>query len=281
MSTPSTAQVKAQASRNGRRAANSKTLDGLARVGFVAKGLIYALVGVLAIQVAFGDQEKPDQQGALHAVAEQPFGAAVLWLVVAGLAGYALWRLAEATWGHQDESDERKRTLKRLVSLGDGVIYCAIGVLAFRTVTAGSGGGSGQQTMVSKVLDWPAGEALVFAVGAGIVIAGLALTVHGLRTDFEENLDTQAMGGSMFSVIRVVGLIGHAARGLVIALVGGLVIDAAVEHEPGKAGGLDVALKNVAGAPYGKPLLLLAAAGLIAYGVFCAIEARYRRLHPA
>jgi len=281
MATPSAAHVKNEARHQGRRAANSKTLDALARVGFVAKGLIYALVGLLAIQVAFGDQEKPDQQGALQSVAEQPFGAAVLWLVVAGLAGYALWRLAEAIWGHREESDERKRTLKRLISAGDGVIYAAVGVLAFRTVTAGSGGGSGQQTAVSKVLDWPAGEVLVFSVGAAIVIAGLALTVHGLRTDFEDNLDRSAMGRSMFGAVRVIGLVGNAARGLVIALVGGLVIDAALEHEPGKAGGLDVALKNLAGAPYGKPLLLIAAVGLIAYGVYCAIEARYRRLRPA
>ena len=89
--------MHAQAGRTARRAANSRALDVLARVGFLAKALIYALVGVLAIQIAFGDHEEADQQGALHAVAQQPLGAVVLWLMVAGLVGYALWRLCQAS----------------------------------------------------------------------------------------------------------------------------------------------------------------------------------------
>jgi hypothetical protein len=278
VSVPTTAgSASREAGQAARRAATSPALDRLARVGFVAKGLVYGLVGVLAVQVAFGDSEEADQQGALQAVAQQPFGEVVLWLMVAGLAGYALWRLSQAIWGVRTEPDDAKRNVKRLIALGDGLLYGLIGVLALRTVTAGSGSG-GSQTTVAKVLDWPAGVVLVAAVGAVIAAVGLALAFHGLRTDFEENLDRGSMGRGVFTLARALGLFGHVARGLVIALVGGLVISAAVGHEPGKAEGLDAALKNLAGAPYGKPLLLAAAAGLIAYGVYCWVEARYRRL---
>jgi hypothetical protein len=279
VSVPTTAgSASREAGHAARRAATSPALDRLARVGFIAKGLVYGLVGVLAVQVAFGDPEEADQQGALHAVAQQPLGGVVLWVMVAGLAGYALWRLSQAIWGVRTEPDDTKRTAKRIVALADGLIYGLIGVLALRTVTAGPGSGGSQQTAVAKVLDWPGGVALVAVVGAVVAAVGLGLAIHGLRTDFEENLDKGSMGRGVFTVSRALGLVGHAARGLVIALAGALVISAAIDHEPGKAEGLDAALKNLAGAPYGKPLLLSAAAGLIAYGAYCWIEARYRRL---
>jgi hypothetical protein len=260
-----------------RQASNSGALSKAARAGFVAKGIVYALIGALAFQVALGDSEQADQKGALQAVAEKPGGTLVLWLMVIGFLGYALWRFSEAAWGRRDETDEKKRTLKRLGSAANGVVYLAFAVLAFKTVTSSSSSGGGA-SMTSKVLGWPGGQALVIVAGLVVIAIAIGLTIRGLKTDFEKHLNTGQMSRRTFTAVRRLGQVGYVCRGLVFALVGGLVIKAAMDHEPGKAAGFDVALKSLAGAPFGKFLLMAAALGLVCFGAYCVAEARYRRL---
>lgn len=258
-------------------AANSPWINRAARVGFLAKGLVYALIGVLAFQVALGDSEQADQKGALQAVAEKPGGSLVLWLMVIGFLGYALWRFSEAAFGRRDETDETKRTLKRVGSAANGLLYLAFGVLAFRTVTSSSSGSSSSD-LTAKVLEWPGGQAIVVVAGLVVLVIAVALTVRGLKTDFEKHLDTGSMSRQTFTAVRRLGQAGYVSRGAVLALVGVFVVKAAMDHEPGKAQGFDVALKAVAEAPFGKFLLMAAALGLICFGAYCVAEARYRRL---
>jgi hypothetical protein len=260
------------------QAANSDAFNKAARIGFLAKGLVYALIGALAIQVAFGDSEKTDQQGALQAVAEKPGGSVVLWLMVLGFVGYAIWRFSEAAWGRRDETDEKKRTLKRLGSAANGLIYLGFGVLAFRTVTAGSSGGSTSADVTATVLKWPGGQTIVFVAGLVVIAVAIALTVRGLKTDFEKHLDTGRMSPTTFKAVRRLGQVGYVARGVVFGLVGIFVCKAAMDYQPDKASGFDVALKSIAGAPFGQFLLVLAGLGLICFGAYCFAEARYRRL---
>ena len=260
------------------QAANSDAFNKAARIGFLAKGLVYALIGALAIQVAFGDSEKTDQQGALQAVAEKPGGSVVLWLMVLGFVGYAVWRFSEAAWGRRDETDEKKRTLKRLGSAANGLIYLGFGVLAFRTVTAGSSGGSTSADVTATVLKWPGGQTIVFVAGLVVIAIAIGLTVRGLKTDFEKHLDTGRMSQTTFKAVRRLGQVGYVARGVVFGLVGIFVCKAAMDYQPDKASGFDVALKSIAGAPFGQFLLVLAGLGLICFGAYCVAEARYRRL---
>jgi hypothetical protein len=273
---PSAHAAGAKARRTAGRVAHSDPIDKAARAGFVAKGLIYVLVGVLAIQVAQGESEEADQQGALREVAQQPLGEIVLWLMTGGFAGYALWRFYEAVAGHRDESAAGKRALKRIGSALNGLVYLALGVLALRTVTGGSSG-SGQST-IAKVLDWPSGELIVAGAGVAIIVIAIALAVRGLRTDFERDLDSASMRPATFRAVRRLGQVGYVARGVVFALVGALIISAAADHEPGRADGLDAALKTVRDSSGGPVLLCAAAAGLICFGAYCIAEARYRRL---
>jgi hypothetical protein len=261
-----------------RRAANSDWLDRAARLGFVAKGLVYALIGVLTLQVAFGGSERTDQKGALQNIAEKPGGSIVLWLMALGFLAYAGWRFSEAAWGRQDETDDKKRTAKRLGSAANGLVYLAFAVLAFRTVTSSSSSSSSGADVTAKVLEWPGGQALVVLAGLVIVAIAIGLTWRGLKTDFEKHLDTSSMSRTTFSAVRRLGQVGYIARGAVFLLVGGLVIKAALDHEPGKAQGFDVALKSLAGAPFGQLLLVLAGLGLVCFGAYCVAEARYRRL---
>jgi hypothetical protein len=273
---PATGSAPAHGS--ARQAANSDAINKAARVGFLAKGLVYALIGALAFQVALGDSEQADQKGALQAVAEQPGGSIVLWLMVVGFLGYAIWRFSEAAWGRRDETDEKKRTLKRLGSAANGLIYLAFGVLAFKTVTSSSSSTSESQSMTAKVLEWPGGQVLVVVAGLVVIGVAIGLTVRGLKTDFQKHLDTTSMSRRTFEAVRRLGQAGYVARGAVFGLVGVLVIKAAMDHQPGKAAGFDVALKSVAEAPFGPFLLMAAALGLICFGAYCAAEARYRRL---
>lgn len=260
-----------------RQAADSDWLVRAARVGFVAKGLIYVLIGLLAVQVALGDSQQADQDGALRAVSGTPGGVVVLWAMVAGFLGYAGWRLGQAAFGRYEETDERTRTIKRIGSALNALAYLAFAVLVLRLLLTSSSGG-GSASLTGRVLEWPGGQAIV--VTAGLVVLGIAvgLTWRGLSTDFDKHLDKGKLSAGAFSMLSRLGQVGYVARGLVIGLVGVLVVKAAIEHEPGQAKGLDVAIKSLAQAPFGQVLLIVVAVGLVCFGAYCLAEARYRRL---
>jgi len=278
MSVPTASSAKAQAEGTAQQAANSGAMNMAARLGFLAKGLVYALIGLLAIQVAFGDSERTDQKGALQTIADKPGGAIVLWLMVIGFVAYAVWRFSEAAWGRREETDEKKRTAKRIGSAINGLVYLFFGVLAFKTATGSSSSSSASSDVTAKVLEWPGGQALVFIAGLVVIAIAVALTIRGLKTDFEKHLNTGQMSRTTFTAVRRLGQVGYVCRGAVFALIGILVCKAAMDHQPGKAQGFDVALKSLAGAPGGQLMLVVAGLGLICFGAYCWAEARYRRL---
>jgi hypothetical protein len=278
MTVPTASSARAQAEGSARRAANSGALDKAARLGFLAKGLVYALIGLLAVQVAFGGSERTDQKGALQTIAEKPGGSVVLWLMVIGFAAYAGWRLSEAAWGRRDETDEKKRTAKRIGSAINGLVYLFFGVLAFKTVTGSSSSSSSSSDVTAKALEWPGGQVLVFVAGLVVIAVAVGLTIRGLKTDFEKHLNTGQMSRTTFTAVRRLGQVGYICRGAVFAVVGILVCKAAMDQQPGKAQGFDVALKSLAGAPGGPVLLVIAGLGLVCFGAYCWAEARYRRL---
>ena len=278
MSLKSPAESASSGGSAAEQASNSKAVERAARIGFLAKGLVYALVGALALQIAMGQSEQADQKGALREVASRTGGTVILWLMVLGFVGYGIWRLSQATWGRRDETDEKKRTAKRLGSAANGLVYLAFALLALRVVTTSGSSGSGSSSLTAEVLGWPAGQAMVFTAGLVVIAVAAGLTWRGVKTDFEKNLNTGQMSPQMFRAVHRLGQVGYIARGVVFALVGVLVCKAALDHQPGKAAGFDVALQKVAAAPYGPYLLTAAALGLISFGVFCMLEARYRRL---
>lgn len=261
-----------------RRAGNSDLVSAAARLGFAARGLVYVLVGVLALQVARGASERADQKGAIQKIAEQPFGKLVLWVMVAGFFGYALWKLSEAAWGRRDERDRKKRAAKRFGSLVTGLLYGVFGISVLKTVTGGGSSGGNQKALTARILDAPGGQELVVLIGLVVIGIGVALTARGLKTDFEKHLQRWRMSRRTYDAARRLGQAGYVARGVVFALVGVFVIRAAQDHNPNQAGGLDVALKSLARAPFGPLLLLAAAVGLVCFGAYSFVEARYRRL---
>lgn len=269
----STQQAKSKA----RQAGDSKPVEGLARLGLAARGLVYVVIGLLALQIAFGGGGKADRSGALAAIRDQPFGEVLLVVLVIGFAGYAAWRLLQAAAGHQDEEDEKKRIVKRLGSLARGVLYASFAVTTLTFVTSG---GSKDKTTpeTARALGLPGGQVLVFLVGAAVIGGGIYMAYRGITTKFEKRLDLGSASPTTRTVATRVGTAGLVGRGLVFVLIGGFLIDAAVTFDPKKAKGLDAALKTLAQQAFGSVLLIVAALGLLAFGAWSFVEARYRKV---
>jgi hypothetical protein len=261
----------------GDKVAQSNGFEWLARAGFVARGLIYGIIGILAIKVALGAGGKTaNQQGALETIARQPFGKMLLILVAIGLGGYALWRLVHALFGHGREDSDT--TFERVAAFGSGIVYAGLCAIAVETLL-GSGGNSGNsQKTTAGVFGWPAGTWLVAIAGAVLIGVGLYQGYRGLSKDFLKDSKTEQMSARVKSWIEWIGTFGHLARMVVFGLVGVFLIKAAVEYNPNKAVGLDGALAKLAHTSYGPFLLGLVATGLIAFGVYSLSDARYRRI---
>ena len=268
----------ARASTRARRASDSPGARALARAGLAARGVLYILLGWVAILVAFGQtsSNQANQAGALHLLAKQPFGLVLLWLLGIGFAGYALWRLSEAAFGVTGEGNGAGPRLKSLVR---GVVYAFFAYLTFQIIAGTAGNQSRKQRdLTASVMHHSGGQLLVGIVGAVIVVAGAALVIEGLRRKFLKYLQTSQMSARTRRIVERLGMIGITARGVVFALAGILVIEAAVTYKPAKAGGIDQALLTLRNQPFGEVLLILAALGLIIFGIYGLCEARWRKV---
>jgi Domain of Unknown Function (DUF1206) len=249
----------------------------LARAGLTARGVIYILIGWVAVLVALGrSSREADQQGALQLLASKPYGLVSLWLLGIGFAAYALWRLSEAAFG---VTGERAGAGPRLQSLGQAVVYTGFAYLTFTVISGSQRGQSGQQQDVTATaMQHPYGRWLVGIAGLAVVVVGLVLVSQGARRRFMKYLRTGQMSPRTRRIIEMLGVIGTIARGLVFALVGALVIDAAITHKASESGGIDKALLTLRNQPLGEFLMILAALGLAIFGLYGLCEARWRRV---
>jgi hypothetical protein len=267
----------------GRVAATDRAgwIEGLGRAGLVAKGASYALVGFLALELALGRGGRAtSRQGALATIASHGWGKVLLVALALGFAAYALWRFAETIWPEGDDSF-LKRTGKRFGALGRGLIYAGLTYSAFR-IAFGSGSGQSQNAKAHQAtataLSWPYGTWIVGIAGGCLLAAGLYNAYRALTKKFTKRWNVTRMGEAPRRWGERTGVAGLLARGVVFGLIGAFVIKAALEYDPKEAIGLDGALQKLAGEAYGTWLLGLTAAGLLAYAIFCFVEARYRRV---
>jgi Domain of Unknown Function (DUF1206) len=260
-----------------RRASDSPAAHLLARAGLAARGVIYILIGWVAVLVALGrSSREADQQGAMQLLASKPYGLVSLWLLGIGLAAYALWRLSEAAFG---VTGEPPGAGPRLKSLGRAVIYAGFAYLTFAVISGSQHSQTRQQQdLTATAMHHPAGRWLVGIVGLVVVIVGLALVGQGARREFMKYLRTSQMSPKTRRAVEFLGVIGTIARGLVFALAGALVIDAAITHKASESGGMDKALLTLRDQPLGEFLMLLAALGLAVFGIYGLCEARWRRV---
>jgi hypothetical protein len=256
----------------------------LARAGLVAKGASFVLVGVLAVKLALGNGGKAtSRQGALQTLAQHSFGKVVLVLLAGGFAAYAIWRLVQAFAEREDPSEgeakgEAKKWGKRAGYLGRGAIYASLTYTVIK-ILAGAGGGESQNRQAHKtageLFSWPAGRWIVGAAGLAILGAGLWNAYRGLTRRFEDKWRA-ARGRWAKKWGSRAGVVGHLARGVVFGLIGIFVTKAALDYNPKDAIGLDGALQKLVNAPYGPWALGATAAGLVAYGLYCFVDAALR-----
>jgi hypothetical protein len=272
-----------QTARAAERKAESFTetplFEGLARMGYAARGVIYALIGVLAIRLASDvAAPRPTQQGAMHQIAQQRFGHALLIATAVGLGGYALWRLAQALIGHTPEYGEHSK-LDRIGAVGSAVAYAAFALLAI-SVLRGTDGNSSAQTKktTAGVLEWPAGRELVGAVGLLFIGIGIYQAYLGLSKKFLEYSKTGQMSRPVLRAFTAIGEIGLVARAIAFALIGIFVLKAAIDYSPKDAVGIDGALAKLTQHTYGTTALYVVAAGLITFGAYSIADARYRKI---
>jgi hypothetical protein len=260
-----------------RDAAHSAWVEGAGRAGLVAKGVSFLLVAILAIQVAVGAGGEPaDRQGALDAVADEPVGWLPLILLALGFGGYGLWRFAQALFDRDREGTDVTGLGKRAVDLAKGVLYVGFAALSVSLIEGGDAGGSEEDTATSRVLDLPLGRWIVGGVGLAIMGAGAWNGYRAVTGKFRDDLRTGRMRKAEDRWYTAIGVFGHLARAAVFALVGIFLLRAAYQYDPAEAIGLDGALAKLAAEALGPWLLGTVAFGLLAYGLFCFVQARYR-----
>lgn len=269
-----------------RRGPGDRWVRRAARMGLAARGLVYGVVGLVALQVAWGDadHDEASKDGAIAAIAERPLGRWLLIGLAAGFAGYVVWRGCEALWGRSDEDgdDEPKVAAKRLLSGAKALVYVTLVVTTVRVISSGpSGAGSGDEQpkeLTARAFDLPAGRLLVASIGLGLLVAAVYFAYRGVAQRFEDRLDTSDMGTWVGRFVDVVGTLGMAARGLVVGVLGLLVLKAALDHDPQQATGIDGTLRRMAQQPYGQAVLTVTAIGILAFGLYAFAEARYREV---
>jgi hypothetical protein len=261
----------------GERFVNTRAYAVLSRAGFVARALIYGIIGLLAFDLVVGHGGKiTNQQGALRTVEQHSFGHVLLALLAIGLGGYAIWRLFRAFLGHGREGADSG--IERLGALGSGIVYALICAVAIQILIGpGTSGGNTKKT-ASDVFGWPGGRWLVGA--AGLVLAGVAVYqfIRGVRQKFLDDSKTDRMPRIVKSWFTIFGTIGHVARAVVFGMIVVFLLKAAYDYKANEAIGLDGALAKLYNGAYGSWLLGAVAAGLIVFSCFSLVEAGYRRI---
>jgi len=252
----------------------------VARAGLVARGVMYGLIGIIAIQIALGNShQQADRSGAVRLVAATPFGMVTLWLLVIGFVGLTLWRLSEAAFGAPGTGGHKTST--RLLCLVKAMLYGALTVSILKyALGLGAPQSTNQQSqdLTATALKHQGGEAAVAIAGLIIAAAGLYLSYQAYRRKFLQDMRIGSASRRTRNIVSWFGEVGGIARGTVFVTIGVFLVVAAVEANPGQAKGIDSALRTLARAPFGPWLLGLVAVGLVLFGIFSCCEARWRQV---
>jgi hypothetical protein len=263
-----------------RQAADSPVMAALARAGLVARGINYLLLGVIAIEIATDNSgQQADRTGELRLVGQNPFGEVVLWLLVIGFAGMALWQLSQAIWG--SPGPDGKKASKRLAAAARTVFYAVVtfGILKY-AIGLGAPASSDKQSqdLTATVMHYPGGQVLIVIIGLVFIGGGGYLAFRAWQKKFLKRLRLEGTSPAVRRAVELLGQAGGIARGVVFATAGVFLVVAGVQGNPDKAKGLDSALRALDRTPLGPWLLGVVALGLVLFGVYSGCEARWREV---
>ncbi len=250
----------------------------LARVGYCTRGIVYILVGVLALLAAFGQGGKTtDTKGALHTVMSSPFGDVMIGLIALGLFGYALWRLVQSIADADDHGTDAKGLAVRGGLLVSAVTHTLLGIYAVSLLFGAADGGGGSKGLAAKLMQQPWGHWLVYIVALCIFGAAVAHVIKALKEKYKKYF---SMDHQLMEKVNPVIKFGLLSRAVVFTIISVFFAYAAWTYDPQKARGLDATLEFLQQQAYGTILLGVIALGLFAFGVYSFLEGIYRRIHP-
>ncbi|KAA5542432.1 DUF1206 domain-containing protein [Adhaeribacter rhizoryzae] len=259
--------------------------ESFARFGMAAKGVVYTLVGALAFMAAFeinGNSEQgAGKQGVFQFILEQPFGKILLGIVALGLVCYTIWRFIQAFMDSERKGGDAKGIGKRLGYAFSGLIYGSLAFYAAKLVLGsggGSGGGDSRQTLAGKLLEQPFGQWLVGIVAVGTMAMGLYQIYKAITGKYLKNIQTAQIKSDIKDMLMKAGKVGYIARGIVWGIIGFLFLKAAMNSNAQEAGGTTSAFQFLEQS-YGSILLGAIALGLVCYGVFMFVRARYEAIN--
>ena len=261
------------------RTASSTWLEQLTRGGLVGYGIIHLLFAWLILQIAFdGSSTDGDQSGALHKLAEKPFGTFLIVVIVIGMFAMIIWQLLEAAIGHRSERG-RHRVYERIVSGARALFYAYFAWTGIKVLRGKSASSADTQQKASEdLMVSTGGRITVGLIGVVIAAIGIGLVIYGLKQKFLKHLKTSQMSAKMRRLSTRLGMTGYAAKGTAYGIAGVLFLVAAIQYDPDKARGLDATLNELSERSYGRWLLALTALGIAAYGLFSIVQARYRKV---
>ena len=277
----SVAGIEGGVKRAGKKAAFSPVMEALTRVGYGVRGLIYIMMGILALSFTLGKGGAPvDPQGAIAAIGQSPVGMVLLWVVLIGLVSYALWGVIRAVFDPLQKGSDAKGLFARAGFLFSAAGY-AILVPSTISLVAGTGsssqGGANTQQTMASIMSRPWGPYLIGFIGLAVIAVGLYQIYLGFDAKFDRQYQTYAMTAKEVKVATQLGRFGTAARGFVFGLVGILVCTAAFQSNPSQPVSFDAALTSLMHQPYGVVLLGIVAVGLIAFGLYSMLSAVWFR----
>jgi hypothetical protein len=255
-----------------------RTLEGFVRLGYVAKAVVYLTIGMLALRVAIGARggRITDQGGALSVVLRQPMGTLLVLLLAIGLLTYAGWQIGAAIVGWRRHA--RESALSRALTIVRAAVYGAIGVQAMRLAIGLRAGHSGPAPLVRTALHWPFGKWMVLAAGLGAAAYAAMQILGAINGQLEPDLDAPTLRRSAGAWALDIARAGIIARALVLVILAVGVVRAALAQRASAAGGMDASLLILNSLPDGRFVLGATAAGLLAYGVYQLLHARFARV---
>lgn len=249
------------------------------RVGYAAKGIIYLLIGTLAVRLALGEGGRlTDSSGVLATIVEQPFGLAMLAIVAIGILAYAGWEIAQAIFDTKRKGTKAAGLMDRGLSVIKGGVYGTIGFEALQLITGARSSSQNADDYARTAMSFPLGGILLILVGAGIAIYGVTQLSMAWKSQFDDDLDQHRLRREGGAWVINIGRAGIGARGVILVLVGIALARAGFAERPSEASGMTEAMWTLFAQPYGQWLLAAVAAGLICFGFFQVLHARYARL---
>jgi hypothetical protein len=260
--------------------AGAKWIEWIARSGYLAIGIVYSLLGLLAIHAALTAARTPNTRDVLSTIGNVPFGPVLLGLLAIGLASYAVWRFVQAWWDTERRGRDWRGAFLRVCYAISGAAYVLFAYAAIRAAigVAGQNGESARREGAAELLQWPGGWFVLLVIGGTLIGVGITHFVKAYNAKFMHDYEHTEMSQAERDWAKPIGRFGLTARGVTFCLIGVFVMLAGWQTNAGEVKGLGDAFETVAAQPFGQVMLLVIATGFVAYGVFCISQARYRRI---